>query len=61
MDDVDNKESNGPEKVEDVVESTVQEKINQMGGLIDEDVAEMLIEYEKNGKVQCAISDIKAG
>ena len=45
MDDVDNKESNGPEEVEDVVESTVQEKVNQMGGLIDKDVAEMLIEY----------------
>ena len=61
MDDVDNKESNGPEEVENVVESTVQEKINQMGGLIDENVAEMLIEYEQNGKVQCAISDVKAG
>jgi ssDNA-binding replication factor A large subunit len=61
MDDVDNKESNGPEEVEDVVESTVQEKVNQMGGLIDKDVAEMLIEYEQNGKVQCAISDVKVG
>ena len=49
MDDVDNKGSNGPEEVEGVVENTVQEKINQMGGLIDEDVAEKLVEYEQNG------------
>ena len=29
MDDVENKESNGPEEVENVVESTVQEKFSK--------------------------------
>ena len=49
MDSVNNKESNGPEEVEEGVENAVQEKINQMGGLIDEGAAEMLVEYEQNG------------
>lgn len=61
MDSVNNKESNGPEEVEEGVENAVQEKINQMGGLIDEDVAEMLVEYEQNGNVQYTIGDVKAG
>ena len=49
MDSVNNKESDGLEESDGETKDAVQEKINQMGGLIDEDVAEKLVEYEQNG------------
>ena len=59
MEDLDNQELDEPEEVQEVSKGEVQEKIKQMGGLIDDDVAEMLVEYERNGKVQYTINEVK--